>query len=113
MKALREEVTGEGTAVKMMEVNRRSSARLPAIEREPPFPMHDAYLFQIFHDLNAARSHNGFSYNPVSYLELDAYQRLTGRVLTPWVVRMLMQMDRIFLTASVKGQALKADRKKH
>ena len=106
--ALRGEVEGNSTASKMIEVNRRAS-RLPRSEREPPFPLHDAYLFQVFQELNAARSHNGFGYNPLTYTELYAYQAMTGTVLNAWQVKMLMRIDQIFLAASAKAQAIKAN----
>jgi len=106
--ALRGEVEGDSTAAKMIEVNRRAS-RLPRSEREPPFPLHDAYLFQIFQKLNASRSHNGFGYNPLSYTEIDAYKRLTGTALNAWQVDMLMYMDRIFLVGEAMAQRIKAN----
>ena len=106
--ALRGELEGDSTASKMIEVN-RSARRLPRSEREPPFPLHDAYIFQIFQELNASRSHNGFGYNPLTYTELDAYRRMTGSELTRWEVKMLMQIDRIFLAASAKAQQIKAN----
>jgi hypothetical protein len=105
--ALRGEVEGDSTASKMIEVNRRAT-RLPRSEREPPFPLHDAYLFAIFQELNASRSSNGFGYNPLSYTEIDAYRRMTGQMLNPWQVKMLMRIDQIFLAASAKGQEVKA-----
>jgi hypothetical protein len=106
--ALRGEVEGDSTASKMIEVNRRAS-RLPRSEREPPFPLHDAYIFGIFQELNASRSHNGFGYNPLSYTEVDAYRRMTGTVLNAWQVKMLMRIDQIFLAASAKAQQIKAN----
>jgi hypothetical protein len=105
--ALRGDLEGDSTSAKMIEVNRRAS-RLPRSEREPPFPLHDAYLFGIFQELNASRSHNGFGYNPLTYTEVDAYRRMTGTVLNAWQVKMLMRIDQIFLAASAKGQEVKA-----
>jgi len=92
-------------AAKLLEVN-RGSKWIPRVEREPPFPVGEAELFRIFQELNAARGHNGFSYNPLSYAELDAYSRLTGRSLSPWEVRMLKRLDMIYLTAHGKGQKI-------
>jgi hypothetical protein len=106
--ALRGELEGDSSASKMIEVNRRAR-RLPRSEREPPFPLHDAYLFSIFQELNASRSHNGFGYNPLTYTEVDAYRRMTGTVLNAWQVKMLMRIDQIFLAASAKAQQLKAN----
>jgi len=106
--ALRGELEGDSTASKMIEVN-RSARRLPRSEREPAFPLHDAYLFHIFQELNASRSHNGFGYNPLSYTELYAYQAMTGQVLNAWQVKMLMRIDQIFLAASAKAQQIKAN----
>jgi hypothetical protein len=106
--ALRGELEGDSTASKMIEVNRRAT-RLPRSEHEPPFPLHDAYLFGIFQELNASRSHNGFGYNPLTYTEVYAYQAMTGHVLNAWQVKMLMRIDQIFLAASAKAQQIKAN----
>jgi len=104
---LRKDCTEGGTGSKLLEVNRQAR-RLPRAEREPPFPVTDARLLAIFWELHAARSHNGFSYNPFSYAELDAYQRLAGVTLTPWDVKMLKRIDTIYLMALQKAEKLKA-----
>jgi hypothetical protein len=108
--ALREEANGDSTSGKMIDLNRKLSARdqIPRSEQEPPFPMHDGYLFQAFQDLSAARGSNGFGINPISYSEIEAYKELTGARLTYWDVRMIRRIDSIFLAASYKAQSVKA-----
>jgi hypothetical protein len=93
---------------KLIEVNRQLSQRIPRSEREPVYSSRYTYLFDVFRELNAARTSNGFGYNPFSYTELDAYQRLTNISLTAWEVRLLKQMDVIYLTAVGKSQEIKS-----
>lgn len=105
--SLRNEFNNTETG-KLVEVNRQATKRIPRIEREPVYSSQHSYLFSIFYELHAARSHNGFSYNPISYAELDAYQRLTARDLSSWDVRMLKQIDHIFLAALSKAEKVKS-----
>jgi len=94
-------------ATKLVDVNRQLTNRIPRAEREPAKSALQNYLLTVFYELHSARSHNGFSYNPISYAELDAYQRLTGRELSRWDVRMLKQIDHIYLAAQNKASELK------
>jgi len=94
-------------SVKLIEVN-RASKWIPRAEQEPPFPATHADIFQIYYELHAARSNNGFGANPISYSELEAYSRLTRRALGPWEVKMLRRIDSIFLLASSKAQKIES-----
>ena len=65
----------------------------------PPIPEEYEYAWGCFNDLQATRSSNGFSSNPISFLEMDAYIRLSGRVLLPHEVRAIKLIDSAFLSA--------------
>jgi hypothetical protein len=39
------------------------------------------------------RGSNGFGFLPISHLEIDAWQRITGSSLAPWELRALNAMD--------------------
>jgi len=108
--ALREESNGDSASGKFIDLNRKLGTRnqIPRSEQEPPFPLHDGYLFQVFQDLSAARGSNGFGVNPISYSEIQAYRQLTGVKLTYWDVKMLRRIDSIFLAATYKAQSVKA-----
>jgi hypothetical protein len=39
------------------------------------------------------RGSNGFGFLPISHLEIDAWQRITGNSLAPWELRAINAMD--------------------
>ena len=78
------------------------AARARAALEGPGLPEEIAYLWEWFRELDGARGSNGFGPMPVSYAELDAWARLTGRHTLPWEVRWLMLLDRIATSAPAK-----------
>ncbi len=65
----------------------------------PPVPQCLEYLLTWFSDLSAARSSNGFSANPISYTEMQAWAELTGIRPTPFEVECLRALDRALLNS--------------
>ena len=49
--------------------------------------------------MQATRGSNGFSPNPLTYLEIEAYTRLSGRILLPFEIRAIKVIDSAFLNA--------------
>jgi hypothetical protein len=43
--------------------------------------------------LSAARSGNGFCFEPIKFSEIDAWARVTGAKPSPWEVSLLRQID--------------------
>jgi hypothetical protein len=60
-------------------------------------PEEYSFAWSSFFDLQSTRSSNGFSANPISYLEMQAYLHLTGRVLLPYEIRAIKVIDTAFL----------------
>jgi len=58
-----------------------------------------AYLWLWFLELHRARTGNGFGPNPIGYVEIDAWQRVTGRKLSPWEVDMMFALDGAFMAS--------------
>ena len=62
-----------------------------------------------FLELHNGRTSNGFGVNPISYQDIDAWKRLTGRDdVTPADIAILKQLDNVFL----KHQAEESGNKK-
>lgn len=57
----------------------------------PPYEVEHLWLW--FCDLSSARTGSGFGANPISYVEIAAWARLTGNDPTPWEVSVLRRMD--------------------
>lgn len=62
-------------------------------------PEEFTFAWGSFIDLQATRGSNGFSSNPITYLEIEAYMRLSGRVLLPYEIRAIKVIDTAFLEA--------------
>lgn len=80
----------------------RQTGVLPAeLAEEEEFPEDLKYLWNWFQELNRARGSNGFGLSPISYSELDAWSRLTGRALEAWEVICIKDIDLAYLSAMV------------
>jgi hypothetical protein len=61
--------------------------------------VNDAYLYLLndFYQLSSHRSSNGYSPNPINYLEIDCWSRLTGKFITSSEVEIIMAIDSIYM----------------
>lgn len=76
----------------------RQTGRTPeALLAAPPCPEGCETLWRIFNDLHACRGSNGFSPNRISYLELDAYTRVSGNKLERWELDAIRRADRAYM----------------
>lgn len=60
------------------------------------------YLWQAFRRLSLRRSSNGFGVNPLTWPEIEAFNRLSGLRLEPWEVEIVEHLDGIFLAQQAK-----------
>ncbi|WP_444358157.1 phage tail assembly chaperone [Phyllobacterium chamaecytisi] len=51
------------------------------------------HVWNWFCVLDMKRSHNGYIWLPISHLEIDAWQRLSGEEVDPWELRAINAMD--------------------
>lgn len=77
----------------------QATGEAPAELEATPIPEGAGLVAQTFFDLHATRSSNGFGLDPITHLELWAWQRMHHVRLTPWEIETLLLMDRAALTA--------------
>ncbi len=53
------------------------------------------YLWVWFWELNDSRTSNGFGMNPVSYLEIQAWNELSMNWIHPWETKTIKKMDAV------------------
>lgn len=68
----------------------------------PTLPSDAAYLWNHFVLLHSARTAGGFGPNPITYPEIDAYNRLTGAGLDGWEVSAIRALDDAYLAAAAE-----------
>lgn len=68
----------------------------------PEIPPELEHLWVWFWQLRTANPSAGFGPTPLSFGEMDAWQRVTGNRLAPWQVDVLLAMDAAFLAAQPK-----------
>ncbi len=61
-------------------------------------------MWEYFEQLHAGRSSNGYSANPISYLEIKAWSDLTGIRLSSFDLRAIRSMDNTFLVYAAEKQ---------
>lgn len=64
---------------------------------QPDIPNKAQYLLRLYGDLSQGRQY-GFSANPISSVELQAWLNLTDRKLNNWEIQTLRAMDRAYLS---------------
>lgn len=89
-------VQGDGATlrehlVRLWRSTRRVDPKLA--EARKPLPASVAYLWGWFRDLADGRAPD----TPISVLEVEGWQRMTGVRLTPWEFDTLRAMDRVWL----------------
>lgn len=77
----------------------RQTGRLPRGFEGPEMPLELTYLWRWFQELSATRGSNGFGPNPITYTEIDTWARLTGTIIRPMEVRLIMTLDGLFRIA--------------
>lgn len=55
------------------------------------------YIWTWFIELNAQRTSNGFSPNPIQFVDIQAWASLTKRDITPWELKTLRKLDSVWL----------------
>ena len=67
----------------------------------PPLPEPLTYLFVWWTELHAARGQSMHGIAPLTYADLDAWARMTGRDPEPFETDLLLRLDATFRAASV------------
>ena len=68
------------------------------------------HLWEWFWHLDGQREQGANGPNPLNYLQLDAWQRLTGEIVRREEIQILMAMDRSYLSAFSQERAEQHDR---
>lgn len=65
--------------------------------KPPHIPEEIVYLWNAFTRIARARTSNGFGPNPISWGEVESYNRLTRANLAGWEVEAIMALDDAYL----------------
>lgn len=83
----------------------RTPERVAALEAElagPPLPPGTGYLWAIYCRLAARRGAGGFGAAPIGWVDLAAFQSLTGFRLSPWEVTVIEALDNLHLAGETR-----------
>jgi hypothetical protein len=84
----------------------RTPDKVAELERDlagPPMPEGALYLWVIFRRLSSRRGNNGFGGLPLTYPEIEAFDRLSGARLEPWEIEIIEHLDGLYLEAQIKA----------
>ena len=102
------EKQGDGVSLRHhLEALQRQTGVTPEQLIPVPFPETLEFIWRDFHELNNDRTSNGYTLNPISYTELDAWSRLTNKAVTAQEIDIIKQLDAVFLNHYQKQQAEK------
>lgn len=63
------------------------------------------YLWQYFLDMSTRRSSNGYSVNPLSHQEVQAWSERRGLTIAAWEAEVLDRLELLYLNAVAKEHA--------
>lgn len=89
---------------------RKNGKPLPPEYESLSVPSCYIHIWEWFLELNRCRSSNGFGLNSISFLEIDAWSRLTGNKPKPFELRAIQELDVTFLT--LQNKKTKSEQKK-
>ena len=95
--------TKDGTAqrVHLQAAANRGSVNAIAALTPPPFPLGCTHLFNWWAELHNARGEGMNGIAPITYRDLDAWARVTGRAPEPFEFDLLLTMDATYRAAMV------------
>lgn len=67
---------------------------------EPEFNPNAGYLLDLFFELSNSRQAGMGGPLPISFLEIDAYKRISDVEIEPWEVKIIKELDESFLVAA-------------
>lgn len=92
-----------GTKREHLEAVAQQLGRLPdALANAPSLPAGGEFVWSVFNELHPCRSLGMAGPQPISFVELDAWQRVTGIRLRPFELQAIRAIDFAFLE-SVRG----------
>ncbi len=68
------------------------------------FPMVFAFLWECFLRMSNKRTNNGFGVNPITYLEIDAFSRLTNTQFSRYEIEIIETLDSLALNQIRKNK---------
>jgi hypothetical protein len=80
----------------LQEVEKQSGHTPPSLQG-PDFPELLEYVWTAFLLLNRTRGQGSNGPLPVSYQEIDAWQRMTQNIILPWEVEAVKTLDAVYL----------------
>lgn len=109
---LSQRIEGGGTLRDQAHAAFRQRGFVPEHLRSLPIPTGTEYLWEWFNELQGARTSNGFGANPITYTEMAAWATLSGRDLEPFEVRLLKDLDLLYLSAVAEASASRKEQKR-
>jgi hypothetical protein len=80
----------------------RASGKKPEELKVPKMPTLVKYLWDYFLELHNRRTNYGWGHVPLSFAEIDAWERKTRRSLDPWELEALLEIDAAYLASIPK-----------
>ena len=100
---------GESLRTHLLSVYRQTGKLPEQLAIEPDMPQSVAHVWQYFTELHRTRGGNGFGANPIAYMEIESWCRLSGISLYPWEVALITALDNAYLSEQAKQSAKKKD----
>jgi hypothetical protein len=82
----------------LLATERQTGKRPQILLDAPKLPDGCEDLWAIFNELHGCRGSNGFGPSRITFVDIDAWQRITGVRLLPWEVDAIRRADKAFLS---------------
>src|SRR4051812_47463460 len=97
----------DGSTVRehLLAAERATGVTPQALLDVPECPEDCEILWQVFRELHSCRGNNGFGPTRITYMDLDAFQRVSRLELHPWELEAIRRADQRFLQQMARSDA--------
>jgi hypothetical protein len=81
----------------LLSIERQTGERPQILIDAPPLPATCEDLWRTFSELHSCRGSNGFGPNRISYVDIDAFQRVSGVKLSAWERDAIRRADAAYM----------------
>lgn len=85
-------------------IERMTGKPHPRLADAPRLPEGCEALWTWFNELHGSRGSNGFGPSRISFVDIDAWQRVTGLRLAPWELDAIRRADNAYLADHASRQ---------
>jgi hypothetical protein len=92
--------SGSSRRAHLRQVEKTSGKTPEELLENPELPEPVKHVWEWWYELHNARSAGGMGQSPITYLDIQAWAKMSRQEPTPWEVQALREMDKVYMSWS-------------